>query len=97
MGSDFLAALPGEGTVFGAIQLAAAGVGFVDSLAKSDATGAVGSVLVGQTAGVDIAATRLGVDSLEAVPIVGNIMGVGLLVRDVLKVGDEFDACMGES
>ena len=93
-GADSLGAIPGEGQVLAGVQVAAAGVGFVNSIATNDASGAVASILGGQVTLVSETATELGVPLVKAIPVLGNLFSVGLAVRDVVHGIQDYQACL---
>ena len=66
LGADSLGAIPGEGQVLAGVQLAAAGVGFVNGVATNDASGAVASILGGQVTLVSETASELGAPLVKA-------------------------------
>jgi len=90
-GTDALGAIPGEGQALAAVQLGAAGVGFVNGLVTKDATGAVGSIIGGQTVLVAASAEALGVTGLKAIPVLGNLLSA---VRDIANSISDYQACL---
>jgi hypothetical protein len=95
LGADIAGAIPVEGQALRIAQLGVGGVGFVSSLVNSDAPGAVGGILAGQTLGVGMAAKSLGVTALEAAPVVGNVLSAVMAVRDAYNGYQHYQSCMG--
>ena len=96
-GTDVLGAIPGEGQALAIAQLAAGGVGFVNSLANNDAAGAVGSIVGDQTIMVGMAAKSMGVTALKVVPVAGNVLSGFMALRDVYNGYQDYQSCMGGS
>ncbi len=94
LGADSLGAIPGEGQVLAGVQLAAAGVGFVNGLVTKDATGAVGSVIGGQLTLVGASAEALGTTALMAVPVAGNLLSGFFALRDIGNGISDYQACL---
>jgi len=93
-GADALGAIPGEGNLLAGVQLAAAGVGFVNGLVTKDATGAVGSVIGGQLTLVGASAEALGTTALKAVPVAGNLLSGFFAIRDIANGFSDYQACL---
>jgi hypothetical protein len=75
------------------VQLAAAGVSFVNGLATNDAPGSVGGVLTGQAALVGVASEELGVTALKTVPVLGNLLSVFMAGRDIVHGIEDYQSC----
>lgn len=99
--TDGIGAIPGEGQGLALLQLGAAGVSFVNSLATVtpqnanwNGAGAAGSLVGGQITGVNLAMKSMGTALPKLIPFAGNAFSAVMFVHDLQQAKSDYDTCM---